>query len=347
MKHIKWLLKELEGDEILIKQFIKNRVLDITGIPFDWIKYYYNQSKRFYNNSAASLNENNIEWIVTKIKVLTHELDKGLHMPEPRNGFGREKARTLVLYLRNYLDFQNFNYEYDAYLDAVEVLREYCASAEQYNLDISFINLDEFKIDNTKIHNRLDQTGIYRYDEKLSQFDFKKFAFSRHSIRYFESEYKISQTEFEKAVEIARMSPSACNRQSVRVMLINDENLASKVLEIQGGTRGFKNANNCILIMSDLNNYWYDGEMNTAFIDAGIFTMNLLYSLKYYGIDSCPLIWDDNAYRRDSLDKIIDIPKNYFIMCVLAVGKADLNAKALFSPRKDTNNIILNVRRKY
>lgn len=77
----------------MIKQFLKSRILSAAGVPLDWIKYYYNQSKRFYNHSSALLDEENIEWIVTKIKVLTHELDKGLHMPEPRKGFGREKAK--------------------------------------------------------------------------------------------------------------------------------------------------------------------------------------------------------------------------------------------------------------
>ena len=330
----------------MIKQFLKSRILSVMGVPLDWIKYYYNQSKRFYNHSSASLDEENIEWIVTKIKVLTHELDKGLHMPEPRKGFGREKAKTLVSYLKKYLNFNNFDYEYDAYIDAVEVLQKYCASAEQYDLDIDFINLNDFSVDYTKAHNRVDQTGNYRYDNNIQNFDFRNYALSRHSIRFFKAGYKLSQADFEKVVEIARMSPSACNRQSARVMLLNDQELASKVLDIQGGTKGFKNANNCILVMADLNSYWYDGEMNTSFIDVGIFTMNLIYSLKYYGIDSCPLIWDDNTYRRSLLDEILDIPQNYFIMCVLAVGEADPNAKTLFSPRKDTNNIILNVRRK-
>lgn len=168
----------------MIKKFLKNRILSATGIPVDWIKYYYNQSKRFYNNSSASLNEENIEWIVTKIKVLTHELDKGLHMLEPRKGFGREKAKTLVSYLKKYLHFKNFDYEYDAYLDAVEVLQKYCASAEQYDLDISFVNLNDFAVDYTKVHNRLDQTGNYHYDENIQNFDFKNYALSRHSIRF-------------------------------------------------------------------------------------------------------------------------------------------------------------------
>ena len=330
----------------MVKKFFKNRIQSITGVPIDWIRYYYNQAKRFYNNSSASLNENNIEWVVTKIKILTHELDKGLHMPEPRKGFGREKARTLADYLKLYLSFDNFDYEYDAYLDAVEVLYKYCEAKDLYDLDISTINLNAYKTDYLKTPNRISETSSVNYSNETKRFDFKKYALDRHSIRYFKSDYTVNMDIFEKAVEIARLSPSACNRQSSRVMLINDKNLANKILEIQCGARGFKNANNCVLVMSDLNSYWYDGEMNTSFIDAGIFTMNLIYALKYYGIDSCPLIWDDNTYRRQSLDEVLEIPKNYFIMCVLAVGEADSKAKTLFSPRKDIDNIIIKIRRK-
>lgn len=329
----------------MLKKVIKNRILSFVGVPIEWLKYYFKQSKRFYINSSASLCINDIEWIVTKMKILTHELDKGLHMPEPRKGFGGKKARDLVKYLKIYLDFNQLEYEYDAYLDAVEVLQRYCEASDQYSLDISFINLNEFDADYARVTNRVSETGIINYSESKS-FDFKKYALSRHSIRFFVSDNNVSQEQFEKAVEIARSSPSACNRQSTRVLLINDKRLAKEILEIQGGTKGFKNADNCVLIMSDLRSYWYDGEMNTAFIDAGIFTMNLIYALKYYGIDSCPLIWDDNTFRRDALDKILDIPRNYYIMCVLAIGEADSKAETLFSPRKDINNIILKVRRK-
>lgn len=330
----------------MIKKFLKNRILSITGIPLEWIRYYHNQAKRFYNNSSASLNENNIQWVVTKIKVLTHELDKGLHMPEPRSGFGREKSRTLVKYLKIYLNFSDFHYEYDAYLDAVEILHRYCEAKDLYDLDISDINLDDFKTDCSKAPKRKSETGKYYYSTETKPFNFEEYALARHSIRFFKADFIVDQNIFEKVIEIARSSPSACNRQSSRVMLINDKIIARRILEIQGGAKGFKNANNCILVMSDLNSYWYDGEMNTSFIDAGIFTMNLIYALKFYGIDSCPLIWDDNTYRRNLLDEIIELPKNYFIMCVLAVGEADPEAKTLISPRKSIDNIIIQVKEK-
>lgn len=327
---------------MIMRHLLRKIAIIFTGVPFSWNRYYHKLSKRFYNNSAASLNEDNIEWIITKIKILTHELDKGLHMPKPRKGFGRVKAQKLVEYLKRYLKIGNLNYEYDAYLDAVEILHRYCESSKKYCLDTSFINLIDFKTDNSKTHNRLDRTDNFIIDNNSIYFDFKEFALSRHSVRYFKPDFKISHEDFEKVVEIARMSPSACNRQSVRLMLINDKKISNYILKLQGGTNGFENANNCILVMSDLNNYWHINEMNTAFIDAGIFTMNLLYSLKYYGIDSCPLIWDDNSERRDLLKSIIDISDNYYIMCIIAIGKADSKSKNLFSPRKDTDGIIIN-----
>lgn len=331
-----------------MKKFIKKIVLSVTGVPVEWIKYYYKQTKRFYKNSVASSNSEDIKWLITKIKVLTHELDKGLHMPEPRKGFGRDKAITLSSYLKAYLKFNKLDYEYDAYLDAVEILYKYCEAKDLYCLDISGIDLSEFPTDYSRVKRRLQESGSFKDDFKATQNEncFKNFALSRHSVRFFKADCPILNSTFEKAVEVARTAPSACNRQSSRVMLINDKKLANQILIIQGGTRGFKNADNCVLIMSDLNSYWYDGEMNTAFVDAGIFTMNLMYSLKELGVASCPLIWDDNSARRSELNELIELPNNLLIVCVLAIGEADEKAKMLFSPRKDIENIIVKVRRK-
>lgn len=330
-----------------MKKILKKIILLITGVPFGWIKYYLKQSKRFYNNSSASLSENDLEWLITKIKVLTHELDKGLHMPEPRKGFGREKSLKLNSYLIKYIQFNKFDYEYDAYLDAVEILEKYCESKQLYDLDISGIDLTAFPKDYSRVTNRLKETGSFNHNDlDRSEFCFSNFALSRHSVRYFKANYIVEQSIFEQAVKIARTAPSACNRQSTRVMLINDSELCKKILSIQGGSRGFKNANNCVLIMSDLKSYWYDGEMNTSFVDAGIFAMNLMYSLKECGISSCPLIWDDNSLKRKELNRLIELQDNLFIVAILAVGKVDENAKNLFSPRKDIENIIVKVRRK-
>lgn len=325
---------------MMVKKVIKKIYEKIYGIPYDWMKYYKKMAKRNYLFSAASKNEESIEWVVTKLRILTHEIDKGLAMKNPRPGFGREKIIFMMHLLEKYLEFNQLNYEYDAYLDAVEILEKYIENKDNYMLDISMIDLKKYPRDYSKLNNRLASNKDY---EKCGSdvFDFKQFAQNRHSIRAYKDDTVISDKMFEEIIKVARTAPSACNRQSIHAFLINDRELAKKVLEIQGGNRGFYGANNCIIVMADMNSYWYDGEMNTAFIDGGLFMMNLIYSLKYYGLDSCPLIWDDYSERRDKINEIINIESNMLIIGILTVGNAEDDAKILCSPRKDTINIIV------
>lgn len=322
-----------------MKNLIKKIVSKILKVPFDWLSYFYRQAKRMYWFSSASKKEDDIELVVTKLRVLTHEIDKGLSMPEPRKGFGKEKINLILHYMRKYLESNSF-YEYSAYLDAREILERYIEAKEQYELDVSMIKLTEFPVDFVKARGRISSCDR-RIVNNCENLNFKQIAEARHSVRYFKKDCKVDDEIFKEAVKIARLAPSACNRQSVRVKLINDKCIAEKILEIQGGTKGFANTENCVLIISDLYSYWYDAEMNTAFVDAGIFMMNLIYALKYKGIDSCPLIWDDNLQKREELNKILGLESNYMIVSILAVGYANEKAKILYSPRKDVESIIL------
>lgn len=322
-----------------MKQVIKKTVLMIFHIPYSWICYYFKMAIRFYTSSAASKNEDDMEWMMTKLKILTHEIDKGLAMPRPRDGFGKQKVSCMVKYMKKYLNMNTY-YEYDAYIDAREILEKYIEARDAYNLDTSFIDLEEFPVEYNKTSNRMAHCNRVLYND-CTNMNFKEFAEARHSVRFFKENCPVQKSVVEMALEIARTAPSACNRQSVKVKLINEKSVAREILQIQGGTAGFENADNCILVMVDLSNYWYRGEMNTAFVDSGIFIMNFIYSLKYLGVDSCPLIWDDNSKKRNELNKFIELEPNMYITTIMAIGYANEKAKILYSPRKSTDNILV------
>lgn len=323
-----------------MRKIIKTIIKNVFRLPISWIEYYIKLAQKLFENSAASKDEDDIKWIMTKLKVLTHEIDKGLSMPNPRKGFGKQKVLLIMKYLNIYLSSGNVGYEYDAYLDAVEILKKYIQCKDLYGLDVSMIDIASFPVNYTKSMGRISK--CHKSDcNDMTKLDFKNFAFDRHSVRFFEAGHVISEEIFEKAVDIARTAPSACNRQPVRVKLVNDKRLAKCILDLQGGTQGFENAENCVLIMIDLTTYWYVEEMNTSFLDAGLFLMNLIYALKYVGIDSCPLIWDDNAQKRKDIDKILDIPTECMITTILAIGVADPKAKMLLSPRRSVSSIII------
>ncbi|MGF0066304.1 nitroreductase family protein [Lachnospiraceae bacterium SGI.085] len=323
----------------MIKNWVKNIFFKIFHMPYSWYQYYVRMARRTYEYSSASKNEENLEWIVTKLKILTHEIDKGLAMPKPRMGFGNQKVSTMVKYMEKYLEKDTI-YEYDAYLDAREILEKYVEAKDLYKLDTSMINFDKLPKNYTNTNGRLACCNQI-IKKNCSNLNFKEFAEARHSVRYFKKDMQIEDAVFREVLEIARTAPSACNRQSILVKLINEKEIADKILKIQGGTAGFENADNCVLIIADLNSYCYDGELNTAFVDAGIFMMNLIYSLKYFGIESCPLIWDDNSKKRNDLKNIIELTPNLMIAGILAIGYADDKAKVLCSPRKSVDNILL------
>ena len=315
--------------------------MKVNGMPYGWAKYYRGMAKRNFKYSSASKGEENIEWVVTKLRILTHEIDKGLAMNTPRKGFGKEKVNNMLRLMDKYIEFNQYDYEYDSYLDACEILEKYIDNKDKYQLDVSNIQLEKYKRQNI-LRDRISSSANYDIMD-AGQLDFKTFAQSRHSIRTYAKDSFVTKDEFRDIIKLARTAPSACNRQSVHAILVNEKDKVDKIMEIQGGNNGFYGVNNCIIIASDLNSYWYDGEMNTAFVDGGLFMMNLIYSLKYYGYDCCPLIWDDYSDRRKKLSKIINLSHNMVIIGMLTVGKANKNAKILCSPRKDTSNIILNV----
>lgn len=312
----------------------------ITKMPLSWIGYYYRLGKRFYLHSSSAKGEDDLEYLVMKLRVMTHEIDKGLNMRAPKDGFGKQKVQTMLRYLDKYLDINNLDYEYDAYMDAVEILHAYVEAKELYHLDTEFIDLKKYPVDYDKCPSRLmcsRQEKIKDYQE----LNFKNMAYARHSVREFKAE-PVARKKIEKAVRLAQTAPSACNRQSIHILFENNPFIASKMIEIQGGLKGAYNAQNCILVVADLNSYWYAGEMMAAYVDGGLFMMNLLYALTYYGIASCPLIWDDNSYKRQKLNEISELKENYLIVGMIAVGYADEDAKILRFPRKDIENVMLN-----
>ena len=48
--------------------------------------------------------------------------------------------------------------------------------------------------------------------------------------------------------------------------------------------------------------------------------MNLLYALTYYGIGTCPLIWNDDGEKAEEIRRFVDIPWSEQIVAIIQVG---------------------------
>lgn len=171
--------------------------------------------------------------------------------------------------------------------------------------------------------------------------DFQTLAYSRHSVRDF-SDKPLSVEKIKKVVKLAQTAPSACNRQSSRIIHVTDREKCEKILNIQGGAKGHS-ITELLLLVSDLSLYRFLSEMDTPYLDSGIFLMNLLYSCTYYGIDTCPLIWDDYGEKGTELRRILPIGKNMHVIAVIQIGEHRENSVHAISHRRPVEDVFIEI----
>ena len=79
---------------------------------------------------------------------------------------------------------------------------------------------------------------------------------------------------------------------------------------------------------------WIAGEQCFGgYIDAGIYLMNLLYSLHYHKIAACPLNWYATVEEDQQLHDLLSIPESQKIVAIIACGNAKENLKLVNSNR--------------
>ena len=270
--------------------------------------------------------------------VESHVLEKGLTMPNMRLGFGQQRARNIIKYLNEFIGL------YDAKSVQVQAalndLAEYLSvhKAALYDLPNDLVsgieNLMKYRQDKNSKYSIHCCSDTY-FEEDI---DFERFAYSRRSLRYYSDEH-VEINDIIDAIRIAQTAPSACNRQATRVKIIQSKDAKKYVLSVQNGTRGFGNlADKILLVTTDMTN-WAPVDRNSAFLDAGIFTMNLLYALHGKKIVACPLNADMNSHLFHDIHKHLSISDSEIPVCFITIGKAPKEFMIAKSPRLDTKDV--------
>jgi nitroreductase len=269
-----------------------------------------------------------------------HVIEKGLTMPEPRLGFGKDNILSLLNHCMYYVN----HYEMDAQvLHAIAVLYEYRVFHLMHNFQLASEIIDKLnQLESYAKDIKSSTQNLYTKDEffKDVQSEFLKFSNSRKSIRNYSQE-EIPIEVITKAIDYSRNTPSACNRQSVRVYLFTDKAQIREILQIQGANRGFGHlADKLIIVTSELALYHGLHERNAGFIDGGMFAMNLLYMLHYQKIAACSLNCSFSIQKEIMLRKLCKIKKSEVFVLMIACGYAPESFKSAFSERYSLDNIL-------
>ena len=177
--------------------------------------------------------------------------------------------------------------------------------------------------------------------------DYKKFIKSIHSTRnYKNQELKIE--DIKVAIEMAKYSPSACNRQYIKVHYYPTGKMGQNFIYYSLGKEGlYLTGINTFIITFDVNGLGADGERNQGYFNAGSFAANLVNAFHSLGIGTCFIQFANSVNDEEKLKQINDIPSYERIAVILYVGYYDNISIFAVSLRKILKIILKNINNFY
>lgn len=159
----------------------------------------------------------------------------------------------------------------------------------------------------------------------------------RRSIRRFK-DITVAYNILERCVNAARLAPTAMNHQLCDYIVVDDEQLLPRVFDTittwagekrpKGGSPPGHRPKAYIITLinspleAELNSALQaklDGTKRVVIYDVGMAIENMILVALEQGIGTCPIL----SFNQDGLKQILNIPDNYEIALVLALGYSD------------------------
>lgn len=179
----------------------------------------------------------------------------------------------------------------------------------------------------------------------------------RHSVRKYDSNYKISKNEIEDMLKEATLAPSSSNLQPWRFIVIQDEETKKELRAIAFNQEQAETASAVIAVLGDKEMYYSsekvyhsaneagfidedtmnrmiessknlysnapeEARKNIASFDTGLLSMQLMLIAKDRGYDTVPM----GGFSKEKFAERFNVPERYFPVVLIAVGKAAVPA---------------------
>jgi nitroreductase len=288
----------------------------LAALPIEYfidslLAFRYSKASPFAPGSMSSFYD---------IILLAHTVEKGLSQPSPRPGFGKLKIRKL-------LDLLHRTYWSNSILFAAEksygALLEYVSWNDQHGYNINDIRPLLISFFKRCEHEHLHPNGGTKI------LDIKSVMHSQSAIDLLSCRFSgriyspllIDEKLLASIFLLAQRAPSQCNRQSVRVHCFRGKENVLPLLKLQRGAAGFDEfVPNLFVITSDMVAWSGANARNQAFVDGGLFSMQLALSCSALGLISCPLNLAISNLRELRIKHLAGIPQSERLIMMMSFG---------------------------
>lgn len=289
---------------------------------------------------------NNAVLNAARLRRNIHGLEKGLSMQPRRQVFAADYIADTVESLEAALESGASPDEDPGLAWAVAVLREYfavCGSNPVVDeARDRFVRIDATLTAAAESPSRipLRYEDLSRAQAGLDPLDLLALARGRKSVRWFRPD-PVPEEVLQTAMEIARNSPTACNRQPFRFRVVRSPQLLKKIVHLPMGTAGYAdNIPAIIVITGRLGNYFDERDRHLIYIDAALAAMAFIYGLEAQGVNSCCINWPDIESREHQLSELLGLaPDERAVMC-MAVGYADPDGMVPWSEKRPVAELL-------
>ena len=289
---------------------IKNDILLLQAFIGDYFRY---RKASLCHNEPFRRDKMN-----ARLMLVGHSIEKGMSFESKKKNWGKEKVLQLCKMLVAYMQEYPVSEEVINCLNIINAYRlddESCKSSEVTDCIDSILE---------QYHDYIQEGYAGVKDViKPDSFDINtilSFYKSRASVRSF-SEEPLTQMEIEKVMEVARTTPTACNRQTSRVYAITNRAKIDEILNLQLGGQGWADrASTMFIITGCMSCFGGIFERQQVYIDGGLFAMNFVMGLHLYGIASCFKMFVRDYKLQDKVCKLCGIPRNEVPIVIVMAG---------------------------
>lgn len=164
-------------------------------------------------------------------------------------------------------------------------------------------------------------------------------AHIRRSVRWFKQVH-VERELIDKAIHLASLSPSACNRQSYEFRVIDSPEKLQQLAELPSGAAGFgHNFPGMVVIVGNLGAYVHERDRHIIYIDGGLAAMSFMFALETLSISSCPLNWPDIPEREIKMRRLLNLNLYERPIIAIAYGYADPEGLIAHSEKKPLDKL--------
>lgn len=275
-----------------------------------------------------------------------HRMEKGLISQPRRPVFARDYAPKLVdLFLEHHDEWDAFDPDLVTWCN--DVLTEYFEVVETVGEPALAEAARRFSAWDGRRRNEVSATrellapypAIKRPPVSIDYDDLLDLARRRRSVRWFRPD-PVPRELLDKAVELAGLSPTACNRQPFTFLIADAPAAAAEMGGLAMGTAGFSHQFPCcIAVVGEQRAFAEVRDRHLIYIDSSLAVMSLLLALETLGLSACTINWPDIGVRDKAIRERYDLRRDQQTVMLIAVGYADPDGGVPSSAKKSIDQL--------